>query len=517
MRLTIGYRPLSIPNLPPAWVLVAAAVLVVAGGVAVALAGPIAFLALVGLLAAIGLFIAGFTRPVWLLWLTLVSVPLLTVQLDVGVQVITLPEGLFYAALALWLLHAVTHKRLRLRPSPMNLPAALLGALYVISFLRVPDVTLRSNEISGEKLLYDILVGLMIYLVVSNALYSRRDILILVSAWPVAGLLASVIGFQYYFSGQRFFGRLISTLEQEHGPYLLYIGALLLGILASRGSGRRTANGQTAAGHQLLMTAVLWLCLGLFGVQMFLSGYRVVWLAMALVFALYVLWDFRRRWWLGLVPIVLLILGAWVLVNSGLPAGLELPPVLERALNSFSPEDLSISSRMLAWRLAVQLIGESPILGVGLTTFRQRYLRLALPNVLTMSERWIGVHNMYLEVLLETGLLGLIVLIGLFVAAFARWRELLRRTGHDRALQGVVVGVSFMLISFLIWGLTTHSLHAKVTTGLTIFAALGLLNAIHATLLNDEGGQRMDGGSTHERTTAARGPGHSPSEGGATA
>jgi len=512
MRLTLGHGPLSIPNLPPAWVLVTAAVLVVAGSVAVAIAGPIAFLALLGLLAAIGVLIAGFTRPVWLLWLTLVSVPLLTVQLDVGVQVIMLPEALFYISVAVWLLHAVTHKRLQLRSSPMNLPAALFGALYVISFLRVPDVTLRSNEISGDKLLYDILVGLAMYLVVSNALYSRRDVLLLVSAWPLAGMLAAAIGFHYYFSGERYFDRLISTLGQEQGPYLLYIGALLLGILASPGSRQRTADGGADTGRWLLIKVVLWLCLAVFGLQIFLNGYRGVWLAMGLIFLTYLMWNFRRRWLLGLLLVVVAIALLWLLFNGGFPGGQvqSLPPVLERALNSFSPDDTAAGARMIAWRFAIRLAGESPIIGVGLSGFRNRYMRLALPAEWTMNERGTASHNMYLDVLLEAGLLGLVVLIWLFIAAFMRQRDLLRRTTNDRTLQGIVAGLGFMLASFLIWGFTNSPLHMLFTANLNIFAALGLLNAIHATLMNDEGRRRI------ERATTARGPSHSPSEGGAT-
>lgn len=478
MRLTIGYRPLSIPNLPPAWVLVAAAVLVVAGGVAVAVAGPIAFLALVGLLAAIGVFIAGFTRPVWLLWLTLVSVPLLTIQINLGFQVLTLPEALFYATLSIWPLRQLLRRRLSLRRSPMNLPAALFGALYLISFLRSPALTLQANDIGGDKLLYAILVGLLMYLLVSNALDSRRDILILMSAWPVAGLLASVIGLQYYLSGQRFYDRLVSTLGQEHGPYLLYISALLLGILAvGDEEGRRTEDGGR---NYRVRRGAIWLLLALFGVQMFLNGYRGVWAAMALIFLGYLAWNFKRRWPVALALILMLAVIGWIVVNASLPAGLELPSVLARALNSFSSDDLAAGARMLAWRLALQLFGESPLLGLGLNAFRERYLRLALPAALTMGERGIAAHNIYLDMLVEVGLLGLAAFAWLFVAAFRRQRELLRLTAVDRQLHSIVVGLSFMLLSFLIWGFTNSPLHMLLTANLNIFAALGLLNSLYA-------------------------------------
>lgn len=459
------------------WPLALVALLAVLSGVALALIGPGAFLIRAGVVGAIAVLLVTLPRPVWLLWLTLVSVPLLTLQINLGFQVLTLPEALFYAAFGLWLLRQLLRRRLTLRPSPMNLPTALFGALYIISFLRSPALTLQANDIGGDKLLYAILVGLLMYVLASNALDSRRDIVILVSAWPVAGLLASAIGFQYYLSGQRLYDRLVSTLSQEHGPYLLYISALLLGILAAGDSGRQT----TERGRQITARrGAIWLLLALFGVQMFLNGYRGVWATFAVIFLGYLAWNFKRRWQIALALILMLAVIGWVVLNASLPAGLELPSVLARALNSFSADDLAAGARMLAWRLALQLFGESPILGLGLSAFRERYMRLALPAALTMGERGIAAHNMYLDMLVEVGLLGLAAFVWLFVAAFRRQRDLLRLTAGDRQLRSIVVGLSFMLLSFLIWGFTNSPLHKLLTANLNIFAALGLLNSLYA-------------------------------------
>jgi O-antigen ligase len=460
------------------WPLALVALLAVLSGVALALAGPEAFLLRAGVVGAVIALLATLPRPVWLLWLTLVSVPLLTVQINLGFQVLTLPEALFYAAFGIWLLRQLLRRRLTLRRSPMNLPATLFGAFYIISFLRSPALTLQANDIGGDKLLYAILVGLLMYLLVSNALDSRRDILILISAWPIAGLLASVIGFQYYLSGQRLYDRLVSTLSQEHGPYLLYISALLLGILAvgDEAGGGTEDGGRRYRAHR----GAIWLLLALFGVQMFLNGYRGVWATMALIFLGYLAWNFKRRWQVALALVLMLAMAGWVVLNASLPAGLELPSVLERALNSFSSDDLAAGARMLAWRFALELGGESPILGLGLNAFRERYLRLALPPALTMGERGIAAHNMYLDMLVEVGLLGLAAFVWLFVAAFRRQRELLRLTAGDCQLYGVVVGLSFMLLSFLVWGFTNSPLHKLLTANLNIFAALGLLNSIYA-------------------------------------
>lgn len=452
------------------WPLALVALLAVLSGVALALIGPGAFLIQAGLMGAIAVLLVTLPRPVWLLWLTLVSVPLLTLQINLGFQVLTLPEALFYAAFGLWLLRQLLRRRLTLRPSPLNLPAALFGAFYIISFLRSPALTLQANDIGGDKLLYAILVGLLMYVLASNALDSRRDIVILASAWPVAGLLASVIGFQYYLSGQRLYDRLVSTLSQEHGPYLLYISALLLGILAAGDSGRQITARRGA----------IWLLLALFGVQMFLNGYRGVWATFAVISLGYLAWNFKRRWQIALALILMLAVIGWVVLNASLPASLELPSVLARALNSFSADDLAAGARMLAWRLALQLSGESPILGLGLSAFRERYMRLALPAALTMGERGIAAHNMYLDMLVEVGLLGLAAFVWLFVAAFRRQRDLLRLTAGDRQLHSIVVGLSFMLLSFLIWGFTNSPLHKLLTANLNIFAALGLLNSLYA-------------------------------------
>ncbi len=474
--MLLSPMPFSLRN-KTLWPLMLVTLLTILSGLYLALVGPGAFLMRAGLVGAIAVLLVTLPRPVWLLWLTLVSVPLLTIQVNLGFQVLTLPEALFYGAFGVWVLRQLLRRRLALRRSPMNLPAALFGALYIISFLRSPALTFQANDIGGDKLLYAILVGLLMYVMTSDALDSRRDILILISAWPVAGLLASVIGFQYYLSGQRLHDRLISTLEQEHGPYLLYISALLLGILAVGNEG-----GQ-AAGDRQRTTARrggLWLLLGLFGVQMFLNGYRGVWATMAVIFLGYLAWNFKRRWQIALALILMLAVIGWVVLNASLPTGLEVPSVLERALNSFSADDLAAGARMLAWRFALELVGEAPILGLGLNAFRERYMRLSLPAALTMGERGTAAHNMYLDMLVEVGLLGLAAFVWLFIAAFRRQRELLRLTAADRHLYRLVVGLSFMLLSFLIWGLTNSPLHKLLTANLNIFAALGLLNSLYA-------------------------------------
>ncbi|MER3514285.1 MAG: hypothetical protein C4310_07775, partial [Chloroflexota bacterium] len=67
-------------------------------------------------------------------------------------------------------------------------------------------------------------------------------------------------------------------------------------------------------------------------------------------------------------------------------------------------------------------------------------------------------------------------------------------TAEDRQLHGVVVGLSFMLFSFLIWGFTNSPLHKLLTANLNIFAALGLLNSIYA-ITTQQPAQRAEAGT----------------------
>lgn len=107
-------------------------------------------------------------------------------------------------------------------------------------------------------------------------------------------------------------------------------------------------------------------------------------------------------------------------------------PILNRFSNL---TDTTASTRVLAWKVALKAWKEHPLLGWGPENFHIAFNKYYNPRLLEFSYYetwWDRPHNMVLEVLLHTGLIGLIVYLSIFVYAIA-WL-IKRRTIFDRIL-----------------------------------------------------------------------------------
>lgn len=116
----------------------------------------------------------------------------------------------------------------------------------------------------------------------------------------------------------------------------------------------------------------------------------------------------RRRF------VTLLSIGGFVLI------GMVYSPLGARFTSIFSQEDGSNVERLRLWQEAVVHIGERPLLGVGIGN----YPLLVKPGVAYREP--IYAHNLYLDLALETGLLGLFLFLGfLGVVVFSLIRSFL--------------------------------------------------------------------------------------------
>ena len=121
----------------------------------------------------------------------------------------------------------------------------------------------------------------------------------------------------------------------------------------------------------------------------------------------------RHLWRLSLGFIAILVLGGAVFLHQ------------HEALGSiFSLSEIGKVDRLMMWQAALGMIRDRPFLGHGLNTFMSNYLRY-----------WVGgeqqpryAHNCYLQIAAETGIIGLMMFLGLLYAFFARLIVRLRST-----------------------------------------------------------------------------------------
>lgn len=183
-------------------------------------------------------------------------------------------------------------------------------------------------------------------------------------------------------------------------------------------------------------------------VMLILIQSRGALLAVALGLAVYV--TLYKRWLLPLIPIVLL---AALALNAGIGAPIPTQTFYDRNVTS-APENFE--GRSAIWRQALPLIVRAPW-GLGVDGFKY-VAETRLTDVLAAPQRG-HAHNLFLQIALDTGVVGLLAFI--ITAGFAvrqAWRVFRRSTdAPDKALAvGLLAACAVMtthgMMDTIFWG-----------------------------------------------------------------
>ena len=149
-------------------------------------------------------------------------------------------------------------------------------------------------------------------------------------------------------------------------------------------------------GLRAKLAAVFWIIGGL---GLLLSLSRAGWLGMAAAIAVYTFVAADKK-------VKKLILGGAIVIALII---ISIPNLRWRVLLPFYGEK-SADSRVELWQSGLKGIKESPILGLGLNGYANQYKNLQTDSALDTHN---FPHNIFLDLWVETGVLGLISLIGL--------------------------------------------------------------------------------------------------------
>lgn len=252
----------------------------------------------------------------------------------------------------------------------------------------------RSPAAAGEEL-WTFYVAALIALVVSTAIAGPRHVHLLVGAFVAGAVLSVMVG----IAGQLLYGAApdsaTSTDGRLHGgagdPNFLAAALVPAIVLAAAlGAGVRSAHGRLA-----LAAAIAVLVVG-FAATASRGG-----LVAAVVTGLAAIALCRGR----RLQVTLFVIAGLSLAGAAFATS---PDAWQR-MTSF---DAKGSGRSDLWHVAWRMSGDHPIAGVGLNNFRlhsPEYVRLpgALDFVDLIAERPRVVHNTYLQLLAETGAIGL--------------------------------------------------------------------------------------------------------------
>lgn len=229
---------------------------------------------------------------------------------------------------------------------------------------------------------------------------------VLVAAWSLDGLLQAVTG--HSLGGPALADRLSGIFGAENlklGLVLATLSPFLLLPAARRG----------VLPWAIVATVV--------GVVVLLAGARAAWVTFALVLA-FTAW---RRWGgrraaLGMAAGGLLALGLAATFSD------FLGPRIERSLAVLQGDpaglDFALSGRVVLWETTLRIIAAHPLTGVGTDNFKAAYREHSEGDQFVEHGRQgaFHAHQIVLEVLAETGIVGLLLWLAALAIALRAWR-----------------------------------------------------------------------------------------------
>ena len=307
----------------------------------------------------------------------------------------------------------------------VSIVVALLGLLTMKEPLRVPGLlkglavlmvwgTLGWALSDYPDLVYlrlNLMVKLwLIALVAANALRTRQQVRFFLVFWLACFALYPVRGafFNYYVYGETLFGRAlwnyIFSNPNDLAAYCILQLAMAFGLHAIEGKGPvRLA---TRVGLLLVPLLIL------------LTKSRGAFLGFA-AFLLFALWGQKRR---GRAFGITLLIATAVLAiapKNSLDRVFALRNIESTGSVAAADEEGSAEQRYEIWKVARLIIREHPVAGVGLGAYPMAHnLASRQPQFNPTAWGRRDTHSTYLNVAAETGLIGLVIFVVSYLAAF---------------------------------------------------------------------------------------------------
>ncbi|NDJ60158.1 MAG: hypothetical protein GYB67_03485 [Chloroflexi bacterium] len=410
------------------------------------------------------------------------------------------------AVIAVWVAYRVVHQQRlpRLVWSPIYAPVLVFFSVAGMSAFDAVSLGAWINEwLKWAQIV--VLIALVLDLAVGRAW-----------EWLVFGLIAAgvanaVIGIYEFFGGsgalhllvnERFF-RAFGTFGQPN-PFGGFMGLLApLAITMALGYGWRVCLSLRTAYQSIRSADVLWagfygVAAGLIGVAALLSWSRGAWLGLA-VALMVVVFALPRRIWQGIgLVAVITVLGGGLWLSGRLPASI-VDRVNSAAVESFAftdvrgvnitPENYALIERFAHWQAAINMATARPWLGVGFGNYEAAY---ADHHVLNWELALGHAHNYYLNILAETGVIGL-------AAYLVLWGSLGVMTWRTRRHPDIIARLTSVGLLGTWAYLSVHSLTDNLYVN-NLFLHLGVMLGLLAVLHRQTFRQVLSSGH-HRRVT----------------
>ncbi len=202
-------------------------------------------------------------------------------------------------------------------------------------------------------------------------------------------------------------------------------------------------------------------------ITIILVGTRAAWVSFIVVSFLYIILYARSHPGRWLKSVSVIVLATLLIGFVGYQTSDKFASRVDRTLAAFNGDeqsvDYALANRLPIWKTSVVMAAAHPVNGVGVRSFRYAYLDYAEPG-----DPWINAearrgaahsHQIILEVLTETGIIGLIGLLMALLIVFQCWKQI---RSEDRvkpvALLFALAAMTFPINSHLAFYSTYWSL-----------------------------------------------------------
>ncbi|HLX58164.1 MAG TPA: O-antigen ligase family protein [Ktedonobacteraceae bacterium] len=304
-----------------------------------------------------------------------------------------------------------------------HIPVYLILAMFALLGIMLLSMTVALNKSDSLKEISKWLEVLVILLLGSQYLRTRRQVWTIIVLVCIAGMTQAVYGYAQAFLSlgpQSFIRsdilRVYGTFGQPN-PYAAYINLPLSIALAV-----------TLLGRDWLTRVLAGIATITLAVAEFLSQSRGAEIALATAFAFIILAGVPGIRKLFRVLIIALLGFVEALLLGWVPQTLFSPALKFLGLSGISltepsNQDFSTAERLAHWIAGLHMYFDHPILGVGIANYPDAYPPYHIANFLDPLGH---AHNYYINVAAEMGTIGLIVYLLFLLAIFAAGAHALR-------------------------------------------------------------------------------------------
>lgn len=217
--------------------------------------------------------------------------------------------------------------------------------------------------------------------------------------------------------------------------------------------------------------------LGLFAIAILASFVRGAWLGF-LVLILYLL--VRQRAALSFRFAFILSLTVLIGLSAMLIFGLQ-ALIQERWETLFDIRYVANESRIDRWMAAISMWLSSPFFGVGLGCYPDLHYRHVYYVRSFEAEQHMGAHNLYLEILAELGVFGLLAFLLLIVGFLLETRRIYRLASDWPEMRAFSLGLEGMMLVYLVHALV-NNLGPSDKIDICFWTLCGLASSVRCAL-----------------------------------